>query len=85
MFIASQREFGGKTELAEYGFDYRDLYQRWNGAFDRLPIPPPPTLCPLLKEVEQTIPQKAWHTEKSLVLPQVNNQSLRRHLGLSFG
>ena len=33
MFIASQREFGGKTGLAGYGFDYRDLYQRWNGAF----------------------------------------------------
>ena len=30
---------GGKTELAEYGFDYRDLYQRWNGAFYQLPIP----------------------------------------------
>lgn len=39
MFIASQREFGGKTKLAEYGFDYRDLYQRWNGAFYRLPVP----------------------------------------------
>ncbi|KAI4556744.1 hypothetical protein MJT46_015367 [Ovis ammon polii x Ovis aries] len=25
---SSQREFGGKTELAEYGFDYGDLYQR---------------------------------------------------------
>lgn len=28
MFIASQREFGGKTEPAKYGFDYRDLYQK---------------------------------------------------------
>lgn len=33
MFIASQREFGGGTELAECGFDYWDLCQRWNGAF----------------------------------------------------
>lgn len=69
MFIASQREFGGKNELAKYGFDYRDLYQRWNGAFYQLPIPPPPPAsCPLLKKVEGPIPQRAWRAEKSLVL-----------------
>ena len=39
MFIASQREFGGKTELAEYGFDYGDLYQRWDGALYPLLAP----------------------------------------------
>lgn len=39
MFIASQREFAGKTGLAGYGFDYRDLYQRWNGAFYHHPPP----------------------------------------------
>lgn len=33
MFIASQREFGGKPESAKYGFDYRDLCQKWNGTF----------------------------------------------------
>lgn len=41
MFIASQREFGGKTELAKYGFDYRDSNQRWSDAFYQfLPAPP---------------------------------------------
>lgn len=53
MFIASQREFGGKTGLAGYGFDYRDLYQRWNGAFYH-PPPTIPPLRPLLKKVERT-------------------------------
>lgn len=49
MFIASQREFGGKTEPAKYGFDYRDLYQKWNSAFYWFPTPfLPHTLCPLL-------------------------------------
>lgn len=39
MFIASQKEFRGKTELAEYGFDYGDLYQRWDGALYPLLAP----------------------------------------------
>lgn len=64
MFTASQRESGGKTELAQCGFDYRDLYQRWNGAFYQLPVLR--TSCPLLKKGEWTTAQSAWHTEKSL-------------------
>lgn len=73
MFIPSQREFGGKTELAEYGFDYRDLYQRWNGAFDGLPILPPPLCVPYSRRLNKPFRRKhgilksPWYCPKSTI------------------
>lgn len=73
MFIASQREFGGKTGLAGYGFDYRDLYQRWNGAFYHHPPPPFPPYVLCSRRLNGPFFRERDVTEKPLVLPHVNS------------
>ena len=87
MFIASQREFGGKTELAKYGFDYRDSNQRWSDAFYQfLPAPPHAHFMSLLTQEGWT--DRSPESVASWKVPsfaRINSEELSEHLGLSFG